>query len=100
MPTLSSVPEELKDIFARACKNNEYFGNDGWHELHTPTLKSEIQALINQQIKSVFDELEGELKDYKPHRIGMHSDDWGGSSDNPCFCELTSTIQKIRSRYE
>lgn len=63
-------------------------------------LKKDYKALINQQIKSVLDELEGELKDYKPHRIGMHSDDWGGSSDNPCLCELASTIQKIRSRYE
>ena len=22
------------------------------------------------------------------HRIGSHSDDWGGSSDNICFCEI------------
>lgn len=25
--------------------------------------------------------------DYKPHRIGMHSDDRGGESDNPCYCD-------------
>jgi len=23
---------------------------------------------------------------YFEHRIGSHSDDWGGESDNPCFC--------------
>ena len=89
MSTLSSVPEELKDIFARACKNNEYFGNDGWHELHTPTLKSEIQALINQQIKSVLDELEGENKGY-----------YDNEEDKWHYAVPLSTIQMIRSRYE
>lgn len=24
---------------------------------------------------------------YKPHRIGSHSDDWGGDSDKPCDCD-------------
>ncbi len=44
-----------------------------------------ILALINQQIKSVFDELESELDDGK----NSHS-----------MKVISSTIQKIRSRYE
>lgn len=42
------LDEQIGDIFARACKNNEYFGNDGWYELHTPTLRLEIKALLAQ----------------------------------------------------
>ena len=99
MSTLSSVPEELKDIFARACKNNEYFGNDGWHELHTPTLKSEIQALINQQIKSVLDSIpEPTITDVFP------SEPYDGTKTYEDMLQVVeyykSTIQKIRSRYE
>ena len=45
--------EQIGDIFARACKNNEYFGNDGWYELHTPTLRAEIQSLITADRKRV-----------------------------------------------
>lgn len=28
------------------------------------------------------------------HRVGSHSDDWGGSSDNLCFCEIKDFIQQ------
>lgn len=42
------LKEQIDDIFARACLNNEYFGIDGWYELHTPTLRKEIQELILQ----------------------------------------------------
>lgn len=28
------------------------------------------------------------------HRVGSHSDDWGGSSDNLCFCEIQDFIQQ------
>ena len=41
------LDEQIGDVFARACKNNEYFGNDGWYELHTPTARQEIKALID-----------------------------------------------------
>lgn len=27
-------------------------------------------------------------ENYRPHRIGAHSDDWGGSSDEPCDCDI------------
>src|ERR1700742_3787049 len=30
---------------------------------------------------------------YSVHRIGAHSDDWGGDSDKPCFCDLRAAIQ-------
>ena len=43
------LEEQIGDVFARACKNNEYFGNDGWYELHTPTARQEIKALIAQE---------------------------------------------------
>lgn len=28
----------------------------------------------------------GKEEDYFPHRIGSHSDDYGGDSDLPCYC--------------
>jgi len=43
------LEEQIGDVFARACKNNEYFGNDGWYELHTPTARQEINNLIAQE---------------------------------------------------
>ena len=52
--------------------------------------KRSIQTLINQQIKSVLDELEGEAEGYKT--LGM-------VATFPSAVPL-STIQKIRSRYE
>jgi hypothetical protein len=30
---------------------------------------------------------EKELKEYRSHRVGAHSDDWGGESDAPCYCD-------------
>lgn len=44
------LDEQINDCFARSCKNNEYFGNDGWYELHTPTLRQEIQEIIDQHL--------------------------------------------------
>ena len=32
------------------------------------------------------------------HRVGSHSDDWGGSSDNLCFCEIKDFIQETIDR--
>ena len=49
---------QIKDIYARACKNNEYFGKDGWYELHTPTLTNEINDLINQALREQLEEIE------------------------------------------
>lgn len=49
--------ELIGDIFARACNNNEYFGNDGWYELHTPTLRQEIEQLIVYEKISLLEHL-------------------------------------------
>ena len=46
-----------------------------------------------QETKQRDKELIEKLKNYKPHRIGIHSDDWGGSSDEPCYCEITSLLK-------
>lgn len=51
------LKEQIDDIFARACLNNEYFGIDGWYELHTPTLRKEIQELILQDRERAVKEL-------------------------------------------
>lgn len=48
-------------------------------------ITAQIKALINQQIKSVLDELEGEIDDGR----NSHS-----------MKVISSTIQKIKSRYE
>lgn len=32
------------------------------------------------------------LENYHVHRIGSHSDDYGGDSDRPCFCDLEAAI--------
>lgn len=37
------------------------------------------------------------LKNYKTHRIGSHSDDWGGESDKPCFCDLETELLTLFS---
>lgn len=79
MPTLSSVEEILR--------NRVKIIDEGeWTLLGTPDdVIKELEALINRQIKSVFDELESELDDGK----NSHS-----------MKVISSTIQKIRSRYE
>lgn len=46
--------------------------------------------MTNQQ-----DELKTLLKDYKMHRVGSHSDDYGGDSDKPCFCDLYDRVQTL-----
>ena len=43
------LKDQIDDVFARACKNNEYFGYDGWYELHTPTMRVEIKDLIRTE---------------------------------------------------
>ena len=99
MPTLSSVPEEkkLEEILAAVYNAGSENGlgkkiTDPSEIMHrkeafikaNPVCKEAI-ALINQQIKSVFDELESELDDGK----NSHS-----------MKVISSAIQKIRSRYE
>jgi hypothetical protein len=39
-------------------------------------------------------ELKDILKNYRVHRVGSHSDDWGGQADELCFCDLKATILK------
>jgi len=99
MPTLSSVPEEekLKEILAAVYLAGTENGlgkiiTDTSEIMHrkeafikaNPVCKEAV-ALINQRIKSVLDELVGELDDGK----NSHS-----------MKVISSTIQKIRSRYE
>lgn len=59
--TTDELREQVGDIFARACKNNEYFGNDGWYELHTPTVRAELEALISNREKLLLDRVEKEI---------------------------------------
>lgn len=88
MPTLSSVPEEeLRNKIDAAIQDHLIIGVDSGQAYFQETdfVIDNIVALINQQIKSVFDELESELDDGKnSHSIKV----------------ISSAIQKIRSRYE
>ena len=88
MPTLSSVPEEeLRNKIDTAIQDHLIIGVDSGQAYFQETdfVIDNIVALINQQIKSVLDELESELDDGK----NSHS-----------MKVISSTIQKIRSRYE
>lgn len=90
MSTLSSVEEILR--------NRVKIIDEGeWTLLGTPDdVIKELEALINQQVKSVLDELEGEL-----NTNGAVIHDCGKRVDGVLFTKRTlSTIQKIRSRYE
>lgn len=31
----------------------------------------------------------------EPHRIGSHSDDYGGESDKPCYCTATQALTHL-----
>jgi hypothetical protein len=88
MSTLSSVPEEeLRNKIDTAIQDHLIIGVDSGQAYFQETdfVIDNIVALINQQIKSVFDELESELDDGK----NSHS-----------MKVISSAIQKIRSRYE
>lgn len=100
MSTLSSVPEDLAKLFhetyERLAPNFSYHTRKAsavpWDDvppnnkgLMVAVAKEVQEQFINQQIKSVFDELESELDDGK----NSHS-----------MKVISSTIQKIRSRYE
>lgn len=88
MPTLSSEQEEeLRNKIDTAIQDHLIIGVDSGQAYFQETdfVIDNIVALINQQIKSVFDELESELDDGKnSHSIKV----------------ISSAIQKIRSRYE
>ena len=77
--------EQIGDIFARACKNNEYFGNDGWYELHTPTLRAEIQSLITADRKRV--------------ELGARIDEWNliGETLHAASIESERHVEKVRN---
>lgn len=101
MPTLSSVPEEKKmeemlaAIYLAGTENglgktitdtSEIMHRKEAFIKANPACKEAV-ALINQQIKSVLDELEGEADSIL-------------FSHGTKFAVPLSTIQKIRSRYE
>ena len=88
MSTLSSMPEEMNSVI------NNIRGDDygAMNYKSYDDAGAAIQALINQQIKSVLDELEGEAEAFE--RTSKKRD---GLTH---FAVPLSTIQKIRSRYE
>ena len=61
------LKDQIDDVFARACKNNEYFGYDGWYELHTPTMRVEIKDLIRTEKLKLLAEVRERAKEmYTP----------------------------------
>jgi len=47
---------------------------------------------LEQKIRALVSSL-GKEEDYFEHRVGSHSDDYGGESDNPCYCNKPKAIQ-------
>lgn len=95
MPTLSSEQEEeLRNKIDTAIQDHLIIGVDSGQAYFQETdfVIDNIVALINQQIKSVLDELEGEAEAFE--RTSKKRD---GLTH---FAVPLSTIQKIRSRYE
>lgn len=45
----------------------------------SPDYKQEIQDILKLE----------------PHRIGSHSDDYGGESDKPCYCTATQALTHL-----
>ena len=85
--TTESLDELIGDIFARACKNNEYFGNDGWYELHTPTLRQEIKEAIQQEV--LRGRVKGQINSYQRVMLWLEEQD---PSDD--YTKLSEVIQK------
>ena len=46
---------------------------------------------------SIESEIE-KILEHEPHRIGMHSDDWGGTSDEKCWCNVIPEIKALTQR--
>lgn len=40
-----------------------------------------------------------EILERTHHRVGSHSDDWGGDSDKPCYCEAEKAILALFESY-
>jgi len=53
---------------------------------------TEVLALIEKESMTQIDNWE-DLKKHT-HRVGSHSDDWGGESDKICFCEIEKYIEQ------
>lgn len=41
-----------------------------------------------------------EILKRESHRIGAHSDDWGGDSDKPCYCTTIKQLEQYISKRE
>lgn len=115
MSTLSSVPEELERILKFNCPIGcdgkgsypEQTADDEWEQgqcqwcfEYGMSARDAISDLINQQIKSVLDELEGEVIG-GDESSGIFPEIGESSTirDN-LRAEQRDAIQKIRSRYE
>lgn len=63
-------------------------------------LAHDIRTHTAQAVTAALKRVGEKIKDYKPHRVGMHSDDWGGDSDKPCYCDLHQAIANELSKWE
>lgn len=50
-------------------------------------------------LKSFADRVREEIKSSLPHRVGSHSDDYGGDADAPCFCCIVTSLTKLEEEY-
>ena len=69
------LKDQIDDVFARACKNNEYFGYDGWYELHTPTMRVEIKDLIRTEKLKLLAEIREQAEEYELNMHGFYDKD-------------------------
>ena len=69
------LKDQIDDVFARACKNNEYFGYDGWYELHTPTMRVEIKDLIRTEKLKLLAEVREQAGEYELNMHGFYDKD-------------------------
>ena len=93
------LKDQIDDVFARACKNNEYFGYDGWYELHTPTMRVEIKDLIRTEKLKLLAEVRERVvgKDDLPITIDRKYNQFAKNSRNALRDEQRIELTKLEA---
>lgn len=65
-------------------------------------IKAFIETLLTQQAERIAEEEEKAIDEnirlnQSTHRIGSHSDDFGGENDYPCYCDEKERAHKIEA---
>lgn len=83
--------EKLREEYRKACLELSWTSPEESDDVADWWLSKLDLALLEQ--KREMREMIGRLKDkdYFEHRVGAHSDDFGGESDLPCYCNKTDS---------